>query len=108
MSRNPLEVPVPPNATPPVVIHTPTGRDGALVADLLSAHGYAVERTGNGVDLARRLDQPTGAVVLADEALELDTARALREYLAAQPSWSDLHLAASESLDRLGHVLREL
>jgi signal transduction histidine kinase/ActR/RegA family two-component response regulator len=90
VSRNPLEVPVPSNATPPVVIHTPTGRDGALVADLLAAHGYAVERTSSGVDLARRLDQPTGAVVVADEALELDTARALRDYLTAQPSWSDL------------------
>jgi two-component system cell cycle sensor histidine kinase/response regulator CckA len=88
VNRNPLEVLVP--AAPPVVIHTPTGRDGALVADLLTSHGYAVERTDSGTALARRLDQPTGAVVLADEALELDTARALREHLAAQPSWSDL------------------
>jgi signal transduction histidine kinase/ActR/RegA family two-component response regulator len=90
VNRNPLEIPIPPAAAPPVVIHTPTGRDAALVADLLAAHGYAVERTGNGTELARRLDEPTGAVVVADEALELDTARALREYLSAQPSWSDL------------------
>jgi two-component system cell cycle sensor histidine kinase/response regulator CckA len=91
VSRNPLEVPVPPAAVaPPVVIHTPTGRDGVLVADLLASHGYPVERTVSGAALARRLEQPTGAVVLADEALELDTARALRDHLAAQPSWSDL------------------
>jgi signal transduction histidine kinase/ActR/RegA family two-component response regulator len=90
VSRNPLELPLPDAAAPPVVIHTPTGRDATLVAELLASHGYAVERTDNGADLARRLDQPTGAVVVADEALELDTARILREYLAAQPSWSDL------------------
>jgi signal transduction histidine kinase/ActR/RegA family two-component response regulator len=89
VSGNPLDRAAP---LPPVVVHTPTGRDGALVAELLQANAIAVERTASGLDLARRLDRPTGAVVLAEEALDLDTARRLRDHLLAQPSWSDLPL----------------
>jgi two-component system, cell cycle sensor histidine kinase and response regulator CckA len=90
MSRNPLE-----RATaehPPVVIYTPTGRDGALIAELLESNGLAVERTASGFELARRLTRPVGSVVLAEEALEIGLARALYDHLAFQPSWSDLPL----------------
>ena len=88
MTPNPLEM-VPAGA-PPVVVHTPTGRDGVLVAELLESHGYGVNRTATRAELLVGLDQTIGAVVLAEEALDADTVLSLRDYLATQPSWSDL------------------
>jgi signal transduction histidine kinase len=79
-------------AVPPVVIHAPTGRDGALVAELLGSSGIGVEAAVSGADLAQRLGRPVGALVLAEEALDLETVRRLRDHLVAQPSWSDLPL----------------
>jgi signal transduction histidine kinase len=90
VTPNPLEVE--PAGDPPVVVHTPTGRDGVLVADLLAAHGYVVTRTATRAELMVRLDQTIGAVVLAEEALDAETALSLHDHLAAQPSWSDLPL----------------
>jgi len=90
VTPNPLEVV--PAAAPPVVVHTPTGRDGVLVAELLEAHGYGVRRTATGAELLIGLDQTIGAVVVAEEALDADTALRLREHLITQPSWSDLPL----------------
>jgi signal transduction histidine kinase len=88
VTPNPLEI-VPAGA-PPVVVHTPTGRDGMLVTGLLEAHGYGVRQTASLAELLARLEQTIGAVVLAEEALDMDTAVGLREHLEAQPSWSDL------------------
>ena len=87
MSGNPLGRATP---IPPVLIHTPTGRDGSLVAELLESGAIRVEPTASGAELTRQLDRPAGALVLAEEALDLDTARRLRDHLLAQPSWSDL------------------
>jgi signal transduction histidine kinase/ActR/RegA family two-component response regulator len=86
--RNPLEAP--PAGPAAVVVHTPTGRDGALVAELLSSHGHVVRRAATNLELARQMDEAVGAVVLAEEALQEEAARLLLEHLAAQPSWSDL------------------
>jgi two-component system, cell cycle sensor histidine kinase and response regulator CckA len=86
--RNPLEAAA---AGPTVVVvHTPTGRDGALVADLLGAHGHVIRRSGSAAELAERMDQSVGAVVIAEEGLQEESARVLLDYLAVQPSWSDL------------------
>ncbi|HET7427267.1 MAG TPA: ATP-binding protein, partial [Gemmatimonadales bacterium] len=81
----------------PVVVHTPTGRDAALVAELLQAHGHVVDRTSSGSELALRLCEPVGAVVLAEEALLPETTRALHQHLQTQPSWSDLPLVVLTS-----------
>jgi len=93
--RNPLE----PDGSPPapVVVHTPTGRDGMLVAALLGANGYVVRQAVSPGDLLRQLEERIGALVLAEEALDLDTSLALCQCLAAQPSWSDLPLIALTS-----------
>ena len=88
MTRNPLEAP--PTDPVAVVVHTPTGRDGALVAELLSSHGHLVRRTVTTLDLARQMDESVGTVVLAEEALQEEASRLLLDHLAAQPSWSDL------------------
>jgi hypothetical protein len=72
-------------AVPPVVVHTPTGRDGALVAQLLRSGGISVEAGAAGAELAQRLQGPVGALVLAEEALDLETARRLRDHLRSPP-----------------------
>jgi signal transduction histidine kinase len=99
-------------AVPPVVVHTPTGRDGALVAQLLRSGGISVEAGAAGAELAQRLQGPVGALVLAEEALDLETARRLRDHLLAQPSWSDLPIiilvAASRGLRPPAPVLEAL
>jgi two-component system, cell cycle sensor histidine kinase and response regulator CckA len=99
VSGNPLDRAA---GVPPVVIHTPTGRDTALVTELLQSAGIRVEATASGTEMGQRLDRPTGALVLAEEALDVETARQIRDHLLAQPSWSDLPIivliAASRGL----------
>jgi two-component system, cell cycle sensor histidine kinase and response regulator CckA len=95
MIRNPLEADG--SAPAPVVVHTPTGRDGALVAALLGANGYLVRRTMAPAELLREFEDRIGVLVLAEEAVDLDTSLALCQQLAAQPSWSDLPLIALTS-----------
>jgi signal transduction histidine kinase/ActR/RegA family two-component response regulator len=73
-----------------VVVHTPTGRDGVLVADLLGAQGYPVRRSSSAAELGEQLDDAVDVVVLAEEGLQEDAARIIAGHLAAQPSWSDL------------------
>jgi signal transduction histidine kinase/ActR/RegA family two-component response regulator len=90
-------VPVTPNpleTAPPgpeiVLVHTPTGRDGVLIGELLSAQGHLVRRSTSAAELDEQLDDAVGAVVLAEEGLQQDAARTLAGHLASQPSWSDL------------------
>ncbi|HEX6863549.1 MAG TPA: ATP-binding protein, partial [Thermoanaerobaculia bacterium] len=88
MTRNPLEITRPGREV--VVVHTPTGRDGALVAELLGSQGHVVRRSVSSAELGEHLDGAVGAVVLAEEGLQEDAARILAGHLASQPSWSDL------------------
>jgi signal transduction histidine kinase/ActR/RegA family two-component response regulator len=88
VTRNPLEAG--PQGPEVVVVHTPTGRDGVLIAELLGSHGYAVRRSVSASELDEQLDDAVGAVVLAEEGLQQDAARILAGHLASQPSWSDL------------------
>jgi signal transduction histidine kinase/ActR/RegA family two-component response regulator len=96
--RNPLAAKT--GTTPPVVVHMPTGRDAALVADLLGANGHGVASTATPAGLAERLDGDVGAVVLGEEALEPETARVLLDVLGSQPSWSDLPIIVLTSARR--------
>jgi two-component system, cell cycle sensor histidine kinase and response regulator CckA len=73
-----------------VVVHTPTGRDGVLIAELLGSQGYLVRRSVSAAELGEWLDDAVGVVVLAEEGLQQDAARILAGHLASQPSWSDL------------------
>ncbi|HYC32331.1 MAG TPA: histidine kinase dimerization/phospho-acceptor domain-containing protein, partial [Gemmatimonadales bacterium] len=72
------------------MVHTPTGRDGVLVSELLGSQGYVVRRSVSAADLGDQLDERVGTVVLAEEGLQEEAARILAGHLASQPSWSDL------------------
>jgi two-component system, cell cycle sensor histidine kinase and response regulator CckA len=88
VTRNPLEAGTQGPAV--VVVHTPTGRDGVLVAELLGSQGHVVRRSTSPAELGEQLDDAVSVVVLAEEGLQQDAARIVAGHLASQPSWSDL------------------
>jgi signal transduction histidine kinase len=73
-----------------VVVVTPTGRDGPLICNLLSSKGIACVNLLTAE--AARIDLNAaagGALILAEEALEVSDIVRWTEQVAAQPSWSD-------------------
>ncbi len=73
-----------------VLIFAPTGRDGALTRDLLERSGFAASTCASVEDLAARIGEGAGAVLLAEETLVPAAVGKLAETLATQPAWSDL------------------
>src|SRR3954463_10992768 len=74
-----------------VLILAPTGRDAAVTAELLSKAGVKGEICKNlDVVLARLREGTAPALFLAEEALYGRPLTALRDWVAAQPAWSDL------------------
>jgi DNA-binding response OmpR family regulator len=72
-----------------VLVLAPNGRDGLVIRDLLQRDGFDVEICADVEALLQAIPRAC-VVVLADEALRTLKARnALREWIDAQPSWSD-------------------
>src|SRR3954465_1716605 len=75
----------------PVLVLAPTGRDMPLTCSILSERaGVICEPCADVADLCNKVQAGTGAVVLAEEALDPGAARRLIDVLAAQLPWSDL------------------
>ena len=72
-----------------VLIAAPFGRDAETLARLLAAQDCAPEICADVQDIARRLDDRTGVVLVAEEALVGDLTP-LRNVLGRQPIWSDI------------------
>ena len=72
-----------------ILILTPTGRDGALAAQVLARAGMSAETCDGTEDLCARIEQGAAAAVVAEEALSLDTVTRLAAVVRAQPTWSD-------------------
>ncbi len=73
-----------------VLIHAPHGRDGSVVQSVLSAQGIGSLICTGQQDLMRALREGAAAVILTEEALPpLLADDGLREWLQAQPPWSD-------------------
>lgn len=73
-----------------VLLFTPTGRDGALLAETFSAFGIQSQRCGSLAETITHIDAGCATLVIAEEGL---TAAAVKEFgrvLDAQPTWSDL------------------
>ena len=82
-----------PSAELVVIVLTPTGRDGPLIARALLRAGVAAEVVGDVAELCERCDAgAAGAVVVAEEALSPLAMSCLDEVLRRQPPWSDLPL----------------
>lgn len=75
-----------------VLIHAPYGRDGALIAAVLSRSGITAEVCLSVDAVCEEMKEGAGAVILADEALRPANVQNLSAALKAQPSWSDLPL----------------
>jgi len=72
-----------------VLVVAPTGRDGALISNLLAANAIScVLSTGAEAALVE-FDSGAGALILAEEALTLPAISLWAARIAEQPSWSD-------------------
>ena len=74
----------------PLLVLTPTGRDSDRAAGLLEREAISYRVLHNSRELSDALDETTGAVLVADEALMTVDLGDVRRRLAAQPAWSDL------------------
>lgn len=75
-----------------VLISAPTGRDANLIEGLLSSRNIRAQRHSGLGGLAHEIDDRTGAIILAEEALSLTGKSDLFQALNAQPPWSDVPL----------------
>jgi PAS domain S-box-containing protein len=80
----------PPPDAGPLLILAPTGRDAEGAAALLGRQGVACRAVPDLAALCAALDDGTGAVLAADEALAGPGLGGVARTLAAQPPWSDL------------------
>ncbi|RYD96739.1 MAG: hybrid sensor histidine kinase/response regulator, partial [Sphingomonadales bacterium] len=72
-----------------VLVSAPFGRDAESVAGLLRRESYEAAVCRDLSEIAERLDDQVGAVVVTEEALGADRRR-LQAALQAQPTWSDV------------------
>ena len=72
------------------LVLAPAGRDALLTRDMLGRHAVDVQVCHDGEELRAELPRGAAAVVITEEALTTDTNRMLADFVAAQPSWSDL------------------
>ncbi|MES2510499.1 MAG: response regulator [Pseudomonadota bacterium] len=87
-----------------VVICAPTGQDASLTARVFESVGIACAISFEPGDLLAKLSSGVGALLLAEEAVSGLGLRPLAEYVAAQPTWSDIPIllltrSGADSLD---------
>jgi signal transduction histidine kinase len=87
-----------------IVICAPTGRDGLLTAKVLQSVGIHSIVCANSDELMKQLPLGAGALLLVEEVVSGTGMRPLAEYVAAQPTWSDIPIllltrSGADSLD---------
>jgi signal transduction histidine kinase/ActR/RegA family two-component response regulator len=73
-----------------VLVLAPTGRDGRLAAEVMSAHGFSAQRCADAAELCAEAHHGAGALLLAGEALNPEGRRQVIDFLRTQPFWSEL------------------
>lgn len=73
-----------------VLLVAPTGRDAEITASVLEKNGIAAEIYPDVEALCKRLDEPAGAVLIAEEGLISNSFSDFKKKLQEQPAWSDL------------------
>jgi len=85
---------------------TPTGRDGAVAARVLSNAGIKAAVAGNVDDVCSQIESgETGVLLVAEEALAADAQKCLLDALEKQPSWSDVPIVLLTGEDELSGSL---
>ncbi|HEY2121468.1 MAG TPA: hypothetical protein VGH37_19960 [Candidatus Acidoferrum sp.] len=72
-----------------ILVVAPTGKDGLLICNLLASNEIACVNYQTAEMALSELNEETGAVILAEEALTIDNLTRWKEMVANQPSWSD-------------------
>jgi len=75
-----------------ILVVAPSGRDAALICRLLEEVGLHCASCGSVESACAQLAAPTGAVIIAEEALTPERVSRLAEIMDHQPSWSDFPL----------------
>ena len=75
-----------------VLVVAPSGRDAELICRLLADVGLVCMACGSVESACAQLASPTGAVIIAEEALNPQRVARLAEIMDAQPNWSDFPL----------------
>ena len=93
----------------PILILAPFGNDAKLTADFLSGAKLVSIICKDMAELLARADANCGALLVAEEAIDLDGAHLLTQMFRAQPSWSDMPMAVitsgrDSSLSRRKHI----
>ncbi len=98
-----------------ILVFTPSGQDGTLTERLFKSAGVPVALCTSEFDLAGKLSEGAGALLLTEEALTTTTLSVLRRYVESQQTWSDLpvllltrpgteSLHAQRATEQLGNV----
>ncbi|MDI1275149.1 response regulator [Polaromonas sp.] len=98
-----------------IVICTPTGQDASLTSRVFRSVGIGCMVCRDTGELLEQLPRGAGALLLAEEVISGAAMRPLAEYVASQPTWSDLpillltrsgadSLDVRRAVDRLGNV----
>lgn len=74
------------------LVVAPSGRDAELICRLLAEVGLVCAPCKSVESVCAQLAAPTGAVIIAEEALNPDRVKRLAEIMEAQPTWSDFPL----------------
>src|SRR5690349_15621475 len=73
-----------------VLILAPLGQDGSAIGEVLARNGFKAQVCRSPTECVSHIDMGAGALLLTEEALELERALDLLEKLKAQPPWSEL------------------
>ncbi|KQS51385.1 PAS domain-containing hybrid sensor histidine kinase/response regulator [Sphingomonas sp. Leaf198] len=101
-----------------VLILAPRGRDATIAADLLGRNTIQSYVCADRAELLAEIRRGAGAIMLTEEALAGHDSSGLSEWVATQPTWSDIPFvvlangapaprttAASDRLANLGNVV---
>ncbi len=86
-----------------ILVLAPRGRDAEVVEQVLTRDSVDCAICADYPALLRELDRPTGAALIAEEALLGVDMTPLIEWLSLQPSWSDFPFVVLVS-KQLGHT----
>ncbi len=73
-----------------ILILAPTGNDARLTADFLLKAGMSAQICRNIPDLCKRTMRGCGAIILAEETMDIGSISDLVQILDRQPPWSDI------------------
>jgi signal transduction histidine kinase len=74
----------------PVLVMAPVGQDARVMAELLGEHGFTALVCSKPDECVAQLDAGAGALILTEEALEMQGAFRFLDTLKQQPAWSEL------------------